>query len=409
MDPPSAKKLKPFQRTWTPADEVLVLKTLARYKDKQDRLPSPAQLYHQLQGRFQKEGVSRKLLDGKLRSLERRYSSDNLKAAPPADKHERRLYRLSNRVWGPDAAQSPPVNKSSDAAQSPPMNKSQEAAPKARTLGEMRNLYPLFFHEARKLLVDPSDLERVLPCIDEHEARKLEKKIHKIRKQIAEAIAESARIKNMEMPTLCLYPSTKLQPEKLSAEEDNNILSEYFDKTKAQERLAQMEHEVVKLRQMLMSSQSHAMINCDESMAKHIRCESAASVVLPVVAENEIPVNVLQNKVELPRSMPHRKNMEVTSKYTPPGNNIKKMKVTVHAQENYCHERNREGENEVFLLSIRRPYTPLAKAIIESSSKYEIVGDMPLGNEFCKVFVTKIRDATVADLAVPDQRSCQGL
>jgi hypothetical protein len=61
---------------------------------------------------------------------------------------------------------------------------------KAKTLDEMRKLYPHLVDESMALL-DPAVLERVLPRIDDNEAQALDKKIKRARRQLTKAIRES--------------------------------------------------------------------------------------------------------------------------------------------------------------------------------------------------------------------------
>jgi hypothetical protein len=143
----------------------------------------------------------------KQRSFKRRYDRDAKKTAPPADEHERRLYLLSRHVWGRDPPPRPPVAEvaratqgkgagaqaSKDAAQakSADHQSGKEAVkPKAKTLDEMRELYPYLVDEAT-VLVEPAVLESVLLGIENSDAQALDKKIRKARKQLAKAVTES--------------------------------------------------------------------------------------------------------------------------------------------------------------------------------------------------------------------------
>ncbi|KAJ1269745.1 hypothetical protein BS78_06G000800 [Paspalum vaginatum] len=181
-------------------------------------------------------------------------------------------------------------------------------APKTKTLDEMRLLYPYLVDEAMAL-VDQSVVERVLTSIDEEEAQALDKKIKRARKKLAKAVMTSVGANNMEMPTLLLFSSTKLQPEKLQ-----HIL--------IQERLTRAEREIVELKQVIIASQSQAKM---ESIPRHDhlsmkgRCESAESGLQSIVAENQSPdtrllLQILQKKVEVPNGLVHGKN-GATSKY----------------------------------------------------------------------------------------------
>lgn len=329
---PAKRKPPPFQRAWSPGDEVRILKALATYRREHGgRLPTPVELFGALDGSLEKEGVGAKELAIKQRSFKRRYDRDVMKNAPPADKHERRLYLLSKHVWGRVPPPRPPVAKVGSATQakgagaqaskadaqaqaqakSADHQSGKEALkPKAKTLDEMRELYPYLVDEAT-ILVEPAVLERVLLNIGDIDAQVLDKKIRKARKQLADAITESARINNMEVPTIFLFTSSKLQPEKLRVENENNLLVDHLEKMDdvdicAKQRLARVEREVKELRQTVIAYQSQA---------KGIICESAKGGLQSIVAENQTPANILQKKTEVPNDLIHKKNAAVTSKY----------------------------------------------------------------------------------------------
>ncbi|KAL5660109.1 hypothetical protein ACJX0J_027234, partial [Zea mays] len=120
-----------------------------------------------------------------------------------------------------------------------------------------------------------------------------------------------ARINNMEVPTIFLFTSSKLQPEKLRVENENNLLVDHLEKMDdvdicAKQRLARVEREVKELRQTVIAYQSQA---------KGIICESAKGGLQSIVAENQTPANILQKKTEVPNDLIHKKNAAVTSKY----------------------------------------------------------------------------------------------
>ncbi|WVZ83057.1 hypothetical protein U9M48_030240, partial [Paspalum notatum var. saurae] len=199
--------------------------------------------------------------------------------------------------------------------------------PKAKTLDEMRLLYPYLVDEAM-ILVDQSVMERVLTGIDDEEAQALDKKIKRVRKKLAKAVMTSVGTNNMEMPTLLLFSSTKLQPEKLQHEDKNNILLDRLAKTDdadilIQERLTRAEREIVELKQVIVASHSQAKMESiprhDHLSMKGRRCESAESGLQSIVAENQSPdtrllLQILQKKIEVPDSLVHGKN-GATSKY----------------------------------------------------------------------------------------------
>jgi hypothetical protein len=69
----------------------------------------------------------------------------------------------------------------------------------------------------------------------------------------------------MEMPTIFLFTSSKLQPEKLRVENDNNLLVDHLEKMDdvdicAKQRLARVEREVMELRQTVIAYQAQAKV-----------------------------------------------------------------------------------------------------------------------------------------------------
>ncbi|XP_034602389.1 uncharacterized protein [Setaria viridis] len=411
--PPEAKrKPVPFQRTWPPGDEVRILEALAAHRRAHGGdLPKPAVLFAALDGHLERKGVGARKIMEKLRSFKRRYVLDAKKTAPPAGEHERRLYLLSRDVWAGDSPPKPPpvaqaksltplkaqtaedTKDSKDAIQA---KSAREPAgkdlPKPRTLAEMREMYPYLVGEAM-ILMDPPILQELLPSIEENVARALNKKIKKARKKLTKAIKESARMKNMETPTVFLCQSTKLQLQKPTVDKKDG--EDICD----QGRFAQLEREVAELRQILMASQCQGK--------KH---EYAESGVLSVIAENQISCNI-----KVPNGLPHRKNEVVTSKFkfegvlpsNVPRDNLK-LQGLIKPPCNAFHGRTRKidahsqtrhnvGGKEVVLLSVVRPHIPVGKAILENSSQSTIVGGMTLGTQWCKVFLSEVlqRDAAL--------------
>ncbi|XP_066375106.1 uncharacterized protein [Miscanthus floridulus] len=184
-------------------------------------------------------------------------------------------------------------------------------AHEAKNLDEMREMYPHLVDEAMAL-VDPAVLERVLPRIDANKAQALDKKIKRARRQLTKAITESARMKNMETSAVFLCQATRLQLEKLRVDKEDGL------DICAQERLARVEREIVELKQIVIDSHYQATIESnplrDNSSLKGVRCKSEESHPQLAVAENQIPRNILQKKIEVPNGFPHEKNEEVTSK-----------------------------------------------------------------------------------------------
>ncbi|CAL5034210.1 unnamed protein product [Urochloa decumbens] len=396
-----------FQRTWPPGDEVRILEALVAHRRAHGgSLPTAAALFAALDGRLERKGVGARELKEKQRSFKRRYDRDAKKTSPPADEHERRLYILSREVWADDSppkspriaqpeSLAPPKPHAAEATEDATQVKSAGNPTKPRTLDEMRELYPYLVDEAMVLL-DPPTLQKLLPSIHDNGARALDKKIKKARKQLTKAITESARMKNMETPTVFLFQSTKLQLEKPTVDKkDGEGICD-------QRRWAQMEREIVELRQILMASQSQGN-----------KYEYAESGPRSVIAENEISSNMVQKEIKVPNGLPYGKNEVVTSKYkyegilprNVPHDNLKLQRL-VMPPFNTFHGRTRKidaqsqiqrnvGGKEVVLLSVLRPHIPVGKAILQNSSRSTIVDGVKLGTQFCKVFLSEVlqRDA----------------
>ncbi|RLM74846.1 uncharacterized protein C2845_PM15G00300 [Panicum miliaceum] len=405
--PPEVERPKRlFQRTWPPGDEIRILEAIAAHRRAHGGdLPTAVVLLAALDGRLERKVVDARDVNEKQRSLKRRYHRDAMKAAPPADEHERRLYFLSRDVWAGDYPPKPPVAQeksvsggsplkprtteatkdSKDTTQAKSAGEPTKDESKPRTLAEMREQYPYLVDEAM-VLVDPPILEELLPSIEDNEALALNKKIKKARKQLIKAITESARMKNMETPTIFLYQSTKVQPEKPRLEKKDG------EDICAQGRLARVEREVEELRQLFIASQN-----------QDIGCENAESGLRSVVAENQISCNMVQKKIKAANGLPHGKNKEVTSKYKYDGvlpTNVPRdnLELQIKPPFNTLHGRTRKIDaesqtqrnvagKEVVLISVGRPRTPVGKAILEHSSQSTIVGGMELGTQCCKVFL----------------------
>jgi hypothetical protein len=80
----------------------------------------------------------------------------------------------------------------------------------------------------------------------------------------------------MEMPTVFMFTSSKLQPGKLRMENENNLLVDHLDKTDdvdicTKQRLARVEREVLELREAVIASQSQPKV-------ESIPCHNSSSV-----------------------------------------------------------------------------------------------------------------------------------
>lgn len=186
-----AKKTLPFQRTWTPDDEVQILEVLAAHRQENGELPNSHVLFAYLDGRLDKKCFRRRDLDNKVRSLKRRHNNDAKKGTAPTKEHERCLYHLSKNVWG-DMPQ--PMDAAGAKSGGGQTNMDAQVPSAGKTFDEMRELYPYLTQELI-LLVDaeaqPAVLERVLPSIDDSKAHALELKIMKLKEELTKAIMES--------------------------------------------------------------------------------------------------------------------------------------------------------------------------------------------------------------------------
>ncbi|KAM3253459.1 hypothetical protein ACQJBY_047513 [Aegilops geniculata] len=386
----------PSEHAWTPGDEVKILEALAAHRQEHGKLPRTKVLFSslQLQGRLDNNGFSMPDLRQKVRSLKGRHDHEAINAVP-AKESECSLCHLSKTVWGTIA------------------RSGGEASAKVPNAGnmfdEMCQLYPCLTDEVTHIVDEPAVLERLLLDFDGTKARALDSKIVNLRKELTEAIMESAKRQNLEVPKVWQCPCTKLQPSKSRTQNESILLSERLDKiegagVETQEQLKRMEREMAELKRS----------------SKVIRCDSAASAPHSVVAEKQFSGNVLQRKIEPQGKLPHCKNREVTSKYRPPRNllpktrlapksmprvrrekidaesqilhDVKQRKVAACAQQGFSHDLNVEGGKEVFLLSYVRPHRRVAKATLQTSCTSTIVGDKELGPGCCLVLVNQVFD-----------------
>ncbi|KAF8779944.1 hypothetical protein HU200_002214 [Digitaria exilis] len=152
----------PFQRTWSTDDEVRILEALAAYRRDHGTLPQVDALATALAGSLNNSSCSLKVLDSKIKSLKRRYTSASQKDEQPSKDHDRLLYDLSKSVWGHVVAVA------------------NGGAP--RDFDEMCELYPYLAEEVKALQRSNQGLfKREFAMMDEDKARSLDAKIKKQR------------------------------------------------------------------------------------------------------------------------------------------------------------------------------------------------------------------------------------
>ncbi|KAF8656928.1 hypothetical protein HU200_060443 [Digitaria exilis] len=165
VKPSSGKDKKagaPFQRTWSRDDEVRILEALAAYRREHGALPQVDALATALAGSLDNSSCSLKVLEGKVKTLKRRYTVAYNKGELPSKDHNRRLYDLSKSVWGHVAAVA------------------NGGAP--REFVEMCELYPYLAEEVKALQRSHQGLfKREFTMMDEDKARSLDTKIKKQR------------------------------------------------------------------------------------------------------------------------------------------------------------------------------------------------------------------------------------
>ncbi|KAK8463226.1 hypothetical protein SEVIR_1G341500v4 [Setaria viridis] len=159
----------PFQRTWSTDDEVRILEALAAHRREHGTLPQVDALAATLAGTLDNSGSSIALLQGKLKSLKRRYSLAANKGERPSKDHDRRLFDLSKSVWGSTTA------AANGGAR--------------REVAEMCELYPYLAEEVKALQkAHPGLFKREFGMIDDDKARALDTKIKRQRLHQAKVI-----------------------------------------------------------------------------------------------------------------------------------------------------------------------------------------------------------------------------
>ncbi|XP_040383450.1 uncharacterized protein LOC102713490 [Oryza brachyantha] len=315
--PKNQKKPPPFQRTWTPNDEVRILEAMAAHRQQHGKVPIARELLPTLHGRLDTKRLTHKKLATKLRTFTCRHVRD-AKNGAPTQPHERRLYDLSRNVWvGQTQAPNPSANTSE-----------HDGLPsEGKTFDKMRDSFPNLTQAVMLLVVvdaKPADLEAALTAIDDSKAQALDLKVSKLRKELTEAIMESATIQRTEGPKMWPYASTKLRPE-FEAKIEKNIQPEHLDEVEiTQVKLARMEQEILELKHGFFTFKSWLMVDSkkqqDKSSAKGIICESSESGLQSIVADNQILCNTLQAKMVVQRKLPSGETKEVTSKHRNPQN-----------------------------------------------------------------------------------------
>uniref|UniRef100_A0ACD5TPM1 Uncharacterized protein n=1 Tax=Avena sativa TaxID=4498 RepID=A0ACD5TPM1_AVESA len=261
---PSAETKKtslPLEHAWTPGDEVRILEAMAAHRqDEQGKLPKTSELFDSLDGRLDSKGFSMKELRRKVRSLKRRHGDDAIKGGVPAEEHECRLYQLSQNVWGTipepvttSGLEEPAPTIPEPAATSGGGGDAGAMVPDAcETFDEMRERYPCLAHEVEHIVDEPAVLEKLLLGIDCSKACALNSKINGLREELTQAITESAKMQNIQVPKGWQCPCNKLPPAKSKATNPNLLYLDRLDKMQGfSER---MNREMLKMRQDIMAS-----------------------------------------------------------------------------------------------------------------------------------------------------------
>uniref|UniRef100_J3LHI0 Glabrous enhancer-binding protein-like DBD domain-containing protein n=1 Tax=Oryza brachyantha TaxID=4533 RepID=J3LHI0_ORYBR len=155
----STPKKQAFQRSWSTEDEVRILEALAAHREEHGALPHVDALVASLAGIFDKAGCDRRGLQVKIGFLKRRYEAIAQKGESPGKGHDRRLFDLSQRIWG-----------------------SQAANGATRGFDEMSELYPHLAEEVKAWEVKhPGLFKRHFGRLDDNKARALDMKLKKQR------------------------------------------------------------------------------------------------------------------------------------------------------------------------------------------------------------------------------------
>lgn len=167
----------PSRRTWSADDEVRILEALSERQSPPDKA-----FYNSLLGLLDDNSCDRRELEDKVRSLRRRFVNDTRRGVVPSGDHDRRLYDLSNAVWGymPTNAGAANQVENGDNMQA---ESSEQALPNAGTsLEEIHKRYPYLAQEVMGL--EPAQREMfnmALLRMDGGKARALDARIKKFR------------------------------------------------------------------------------------------------------------------------------------------------------------------------------------------------------------------------------------
>lgn len=97
--PNKKRKLAPFERSWSRADELRILEALAEHAKSNGGAPEPSDLFAALAGSLENKDARLDKLTDKVRKLKKRYDKTRLQGCP-SDDDELRLFKLCENVWG---------------------------------------------------------------------------------------------------------------------------------------------------------------------------------------------------------------------------------------------------------------------------------------------------------------------
>uniref|UniRef100_J3MVH4 Uncharacterized protein n=1 Tax=Oryza brachyantha TaxID=4533 RepID=J3MVH4_ORYBR len=388
--PKNQKKPPPFQRTWTPNDEVRILEAMAAHRQQHGKVPIARELLPTLHGRLDTKRLTHKKLATKLRTFTCRHVRD-AKNGAPTQPHERRLYDLSRNVWvGQTQAPNPSANTSE-----------HDGLPsEGKTFDKMRDSFPNLTQAVMLLVVvdaKPADLEAALTAIDDSKAQALDLKVSKLRKELTEAIMESATIQRTEGPKMWPYASTKLRPEFEAKIE--NIQPEHLDEVEITQTLQAKMVVQRKLPSGETKEEIQKMMYGQKRKRNDARSHTKCNVRLPFLFLCLLAKYPYFAMVDKRRVTVHGHQEDMNKE-------VDKRRVAVHGHQ---EDMNKEGGKDVLLLSTTWPHVPVAKATLQASYGSKIVGGMPLRSECYEVFVYDVLKVEAPLLRPPGMKMAKAL